>query len=31
MDFPTKPNRTNIDAHAARPSHIWQKCVADGK
>lgn len=27
MDFPVKPNRTNLDAHMERPSQIWHQCV----
>lgn len=27
LDFPVKPNRTNLDAHMERPSQIWHQCV----
>ncbi|XP_045167903.2 nucleic acid dioxygenase ALKBH1-like isoform X2 [Mercenaria mercenaria] len=29
LDFPTKPNRTNLDAHMVRPSQVWHHCVED--
>ncbi|XP_052766416.1 nucleic acid dioxygenase ALKBH1-like [Mya arenaria] len=27
LDFPMKPNRTNLDAHMERPSQVWHSCV----
>ncbi|KAL4238865.1 Nucleic acid dioxygenase alkbh1 [Mactra antiquata] len=27
LDFPVKPNRTNLDAHMERPSQVWHQCV----
>lgn len=29
LDFPKKPNRTNLDAHMTRPSQIWHHCLTD--
>lgn len=31
LDFPTKPNRTNLDAHMVRPSQVWHHCVTDDR
>ena len=29
VDFPVKPNTTNIDAHMERPSHVWESCLSE--
>lgn len=29
LDFPKKPNRTNLDAHMERPSQVWHQCMKD--
>ncbi|KAH3856758.1 hypothetical protein DPMN_099352, partial [Dreissena polymorpha] len=31
LDFPMKPNKTNVDAHTDRPSQIWNSCIDNNR